>query len=274
MRNLLFAAGLLIVCSQEAAHAFDPKQIKAEVGMAFVASRWLNVSPGLVQWPESRYYQTNLETRFAFNRVLLFHPSLRLRYGKFSVAYAYLSNSLPLELNSGAYRSDLREISGAPIHPVRGHTFREHRFTLSYDLPDSRFAVFVEAVLAKRGIAGGYEDTIYEIHPFFSFSFFEKQTGLGLGLNVQQQLSNTAFILLGRLSVAPYTNGTYTFQRSLSAFEQRKISGWNASLQTGFGYQIGSLTTRLTYNLQTYRTYDRAIRDTFDNFELGASFSF
>lgn len=268
---------LSLVCmwgSHDVTHAFDPKRIKTEVGMAVLSSQWLSLSHGLRQWPDSRYYRTSLSTRFYFNRAWLFNLKFALRYNRIGLSYGFITNSLPLETYSSTYKTQLQEVDGTFIHPLRGHSIKEYRLAISYEVAKNT-DILGEAFLSKRGVAGGYEGTIYEFNPLSGIQLRYKNEGLGIGLDVRRKVGLAHFLILGRLSVVPYVKWSYTYQSTNRIdFHTRRMEGWSGYLHAGIGYQWGNLMLRVAYQPEFYQTYDRSIRDKFKKIELGVAYSF
>ena len=271
MRRILFVIITLFFYSLHPVQGFELKSIKTEIGMTVLLSHWNNMSSGLVKWPTSRYYQTNLDTKFNFRKGVLLNPFIKLTYRKISISYEYISNQLPGEISISNYKTDLKEIDGTYIHSLDGFS-KKQKIRFSYTM--KFLNLFVEGFSYSNSVGGCYRGTITKFNPLSGLYIAYKNKGIGLGVNKKTKLISRNFFIIYELSLVPLSRHIYTYQSVSGNYLDKKMWGWDGYLQTGIGYKLGNFSVKLIYPLEFSQTYDHSIKDRWNYFSLGISYIF
>jgi hypothetical protein len=256
------------------ANILNPDSLKTKIGISIKRNYWDMGANGLIQWADSRYYQTDIDTEFDFSPTFIYCPSIKLDYKKISFCYEYASNGLPGLIYLSEYQADFKRMDGTLIHPIQT-SLNKQKFRISYDLNRKNLNVFIEAFIMKKDIAGLFEGPIDIPDPLSNLWIKSKNSVIGVGFNIQQKLKLKNFFVFGEAFLAPFSKLSFTYQHSIfDDLLNRKLKGWGGHLHLGVGYHWNDLSLKIGYQPELYQTNNNLVKNEYHSLTMGVLYTF
>jgi hypothetical protein len=266
--------GIIFILSLGNARAFDANLLQTKVNLTFGYENWENHSTSLLNLPDCRYYQSDIDPVFKFGTIGYLSPAIEFSYQRFSLRYEYRSENIARTLWGSELMADFQLKSGKIIHPLHGK-FSEHSLRAAFAVFSEQLKIFLEGYLIRENIFGGYEDFVEIYNPLAGPQIWYKAKGLGLGVTALQKIFTPKLLIFAEAAGFPISSIFQTYPVSIAYdFSTRKVGAWRADVSTGLIIKIDIFEVKIFVQSEMLESRDASIQDRVNRAGIRTSYQF
>lgn len=268
------AIGIIFILTLGDAHAFDANLLQTKVSLTFGYENWENHSTNLLNLPDCRYYQSDIDPVFKFGTIGYLSPAIEFSYQRLSLRYEYRSENIARTLWGSELMADFQLKTGEIIHPLHG-ILRAHSLRAAFTIFPDRLKLFLEGYRIREDIFGGYEGFVGTFSPLARPQIWYKAKGLGLGATALQKIFTPKFLIFAEAAGFPINTISQVYPIS-NAYEYsaRKVQAWRADVSTGLLVKIDIFDVKIFVQSEMLESRDASIQDRVNRAGIQTSYQF